>query len=169
MNINVNSWHYRLVKNVTFRDSRRGHVPTSLCPYFRAVMYRVLFFTTVISGLIALFTAMGWPIGLAVMAKIGISGIFGLIGAGIVSCASIVGIFAIGVGSAICVAIGIAKIVEKIGEIRRDRRWAREDKKREDLKNGIEPKQPSIVIAFLKAKHDAVCPNLEFIDDKEAK
>lgn len=167
MNINTNSWHYRLVKNVTFRDSHRGHVPTSLCPYFRAVMYRVLFFTVVISGVVIMLGAMGNPIGISMMAFVGATGLVAKIGAAVAGFFAMTGIFATLIGVAVAGGFGIAKISEKIGEIRRERNYAKYKQELEDIKNGIEPPAPGLLKAWFTAKHDAVCPTLEFVTPEE--
>lgn len=168
MNINVKSWHYRLVKNVTFRDSIRGQVPTSLCPYMRAVMYRVLFFIVAGSFVTFMIGAMGNPLGVSMMAYIGATGLAATIGAAVAGFFAMLGILAVVLGIAASIGVGIAVAVGKIGEIRRDRRWAREAKEQEDLDNGITPPAPGLLKSWFIAKHDAVCPNLEFVETEKS-
>lgn len=169
MNINTKSWHYRLIKTISFRDSQRGIVPTSLCPYMRAVMYRVLFLAIVIIGVTTLLGVMGNPIGITLMASLGISGLAGTIGAAVAGFFAMVAILAAVIGVAVGGGIGIAAIATKVGEIRRERKWARLEKEIEDRANGIIPPEPGLFKAWFSAKHDAICPTLTFVKPEASK
>lgn len=161
MNINTNSWHYKLVKN-TFHSPGKS-VPTSLCPYFRAVVYRLGFFGAIITGLTIMLSNMilepmiGW----------GIAGIWAYVASFF---ASIVILGTILAGACTIVFGGVwawQKIENWWDDRKYDKALERERKEAEDRENGIEPKAPNIVFAFVKAKHEKICPTLTFVDKEE--
>lgn len=160
MKINEESWHYRLIKFVTFRDSQSGRVPTSLCPYVRAVFYRLAFFGTVASGLCALLIGLFYTPMAITLAGVGITNVVLVaISSFVASVVILGGLLAVVVG----LGIGIAKLLDYIMEKRRDKAWAKIDKQREDAANGILPPEPGLIKAFLQSKHDKICPKLTFV------
>ena len=158
MNINVNSWHYKLVKN-TFTSSKG--VPRSLCPYMRAVLYRVMFFGVAASAL----TLMLSNLLVEPMVGLGIAGLWAYVASFF---ASIVMLTLI-LGAACGILFGGVWCVQRIQEWWYDKKIERLQKEVEDRANGIEPKPENIVWAFVKAKHDQICPTLNFTkpEDKE--
>lgn len=160
MNINVNSWHYKLVKN-TFTSSKG--VPRSLCPYVRAVIYRVLFLSAVGTGLTIMLSNML----LEPMIAWGATGVWAYV-------ASFFGsilFLAVILAGACAVVFGGVWAWQRISEWWSDRKYdkkvERERQAEIDRANGIEPKQPNIVWAFVKAKHDKFCPTLNFTKTEE--
>lgn len=157
MNISTNSWHYKLVKN-TFTTSKG--VPKSLCPYFRAVMYRVIFFSAAAVGLTLMLGNMMLP----AMIAWGATGIWAYVGSFF---GSIIFLGAI-LGTGFSIIFGGTWLWQKVEEWRDDRKYAKQVKDEEDRAKGIEPEQPNIVFAFVKANHEKICPTLNFVE-KETK
>jgi hypothetical protein len=155
MNINTNSWHYKLVKN-TFTTSKG--VPRSLCPYVRGVIYRVLFLGAVGTGLTLMLSNML----VDPMIGLGIAGLWAYVASFF---ASIV-MLAVILGAACAIVFGGAWAVQRIQnwwfDRKYDKKMERLQKEAEDRANGIEPKPENIVWAFVKAKHDKICPTLNF-------
>lgn len=156
MIINKNSWHYKLVTNVTFRDSYRGSVPQNLCPYFRAVMYRVVFFATILTALCGMLIGMCWPAAAHLLTSIGIGNkiLIALtsLGMSVITLGSLVGL-------AVLIAMGIHKLVTKFQHWR----YVRYESKLKEKQSPdyVEPEK-GIINAFLTAKHNKICPKLEF-------
>ncbi|AHY25069.1 membrane protein [Pectobacterium bacteriophage PM2] len=165
MNINTKSWHYRLISAITFRDSRRGKVPTSLCPYFRAVVYRIAFIiaTTSIGGFILGLFGEGAAVYLSSLAGITMGPVASIIAGipfGII-------LFAFIIGTVYGLLMGLSKIVGKIVVAYEDYQDKKLDKEIEDRKNGVKPKEPGLIMSFIKSNHDKVCPTLTFISKEE--
>lgn len=162
MNINVNSWHYKLVKN-TFTTSKG--VPRSLCPYMRAVLYRVMFFGAAATGL----TLMLSNLLVDPMIGLGITGLWAYVASFFASIVVLGGILV----AACAVVFGCVWAYQRISEWWVDRRYDKKierlQKEAKDRENGIEPKPENIVWAFVKAKHEKFCPSLNFTtpEDKE--
>lgn len=158
MNINVNSWHYKLVKN-TFTTSKG--VPRSLCPYMRAVLYRIMFFGVTGTGL----TLMLSNLLVDPMIGLGIAGLWAYVASFF---ASIV-MLAVILGGACAIVFGGVWVYQRIQDWWEDRKYDKELERERLKEQGIEPKQPNIVFAFVKAKHDKICPTLNFTkpEDKE--
>lgn len=158
MNINVNSWHYKLVKN-TFTTSKG--VPRSLCPYMRAVLYRIMFFGVTGTGL----TLMLSNLLVDPMIGLGIAGIWAYVASFF---ASIVMLTLI-LGGACAVVFGGVWCVQRIQDWWSDRKYDKELERERLKEQGIEPKPENIVWAFVKAKHNKICPTLNFTtpEDKE--
>ncbi|UIW11387.1 MAG: hypothetical protein [Enterobacter phage ENC9] len=158
MNINTNSWHYKLVKN-TFTTSKG--VPRSLCPYMRAVLYRIMFFGVTGTGL----TLMLSNLLVDPMIGLGIAGIWAYVASFF---ASIV-MLAVILGGACAIVFGGVWVYQRIQDWWEDRKYDKELERERLKEQGIEPKQPNIVFAFVKAKHDKFCPTLNFTtpEDKE--
>lgn len=158
MNINTNSWHYKLVKN-TFTTSKG--VPRSLCPYVRGVIYRVLFLSAIGTGLTLMLSNML----VDPMIGLGIAGIWAYVASFF---ASIV-MLAVILGGACAIVFGGVWVYQRIQDWWEDRKYDKELERERLKEQGIEPKQPNIVFAFVKAKHDKFCPTLNFTapEDKE--
>lgn len=158
MNINTTSWHYKLVKN-TFTTSKG--VPRSLCPYMRAVLYRIMFFGVTGTGL----TLMLSNLLVDPMIGLGIAGIWAYVASFF---ASIV-MLAVILGGACAIVFGGVWVYQRIQDWWEDRKYDKELERERLKEQGIEPKQPNIVFAFVKAKHDKFCPTLNFTtpEDKE--
>lgn len=150
MNINKNSWHYKLVKN-TFNNS--GRIPTSLCPYFWSVVFRVVVYGAM--AFLAVFLASNMLF--EPMVSLGLSTVWAYIASFFASI--LMSATAVGVG--IGVVLGIAWVYDHISEWNSDRKYENAKKEIEDRKNGV---QPSILSAFIKAKHRKICPMLNFVD-----
>lgn len=144
MIINKNSWHYK----VALMGTVSSDIPRSLCPYFWLVVFKCFMLFAGFSALTMLSWTIGVDIATWLFAQIDITltnwtaalpGI--LIGATLIS-------------SAIGTVIGGYKVKERINEKRDEKRWAK-------IKAGEEiPK--NLVVEFIKAKHEKVCPRLEF-------
>lgn len=158
MNINTNSWHYKLVAN-TFTTSKG--VPRSLCPYVRGVIYRILFLGAIGTGLTLMLSNML----VDPMIGLGIAGIWAYVASFF---ASIV-MLAVILGGACAVVFGGVWVYQRIQDWWEDRKYDKELERERLKEQGIEPKQPNIVFAFVKAKHDKFCPTLNFTkpEDKE--
>lgn len=151
MNINTNSWHYKLVKN-TFTTSKG--VPRSLCPYVRGVIYRVLFLGAVGTGLTLMLSNML----VDPMIGLGIAGLWAYVASFF---ASIV-MLAVILAGACAIVFGGVWVYQRIQDWWEDRKYDKELERERLKEQGIEPKQPNIVFAFVKAKHDKFCPTLNF-------
>lgn len=151
MIINKNSWHYRLASSNNILD-----VPKNLCPYVRVVLFKsiILLFGIFVSGFI--FTV----IGTGIVIKFGLSGILFWVSSFICGLIAVVAIIGFVVGA----VIGTMFIHEKWKE--------RKNKKKLDIVNarisaGLYPEPPkSLMREWLDAKHDKICPTLEFNNDK---
>lgn len=160
MKINEKSWHYRLIKFITFRDSQAGRVPTSLCPYVRAVFYRLAFFGSVAFGLCALLIGLFYTPMAITLAGVGITNVVLVAISSLVASVVVLGSVLTAI---VALSIGIAKLVDYITEKRRDKAWAKIDKQREDAANGILPPEPGLIKSYLQSKHDKICPTLTFV------
>lgn len=142
MKIQTNSWHYKLIDN--FSDD----VPRNLCPYIRRLM-------RYLSGIIFVALFLGancWLIGsIPISAFTALTGFVGFLAAlslGVVMLAVAFGVIG-------AIVFGIAYLVETSKEKLKQRRFER-------LKNGIPEKEPTLMGAWIKSKHDKMCPRLEF-------
>lgn len=145
MEINKNSWHFKLV-NEFFTP------PTNLCPYVRKVLASM--------GLAVFFCCI---CVLLFGIVVGVPGIF---------LGSLVGYIVTGVIHADIVIFGVLQVIylvylhwlgmEAYGDYRdfwvslKDKIFSRKPEKPKVHK------EPSIFVEYVKAKHDKICPNLEF-------
>lgn len=154
MKVNKSSWHYKLVTG----DNERA--PTSLCKYVRKLVLLMV----------------GWTIITAILA-VCVAGIFTFILAFLpwfyIDTASNP-LFAVGIVMFILFAIGILEYISlKFNEKKRERaRQAAIDamnnrvNKKTKIEN-IEEVKPNIVIEYLRAVKNKICPMLEFVDDDQ--
>lgn len=143
LRINRNSWHYRLWS--VGRPS--NHKPRNLCRYFWYCVF-VSVLGLVISGL-----AFGGLVGLIYLIATNPTE------------------FAIGTGMLILivgVAAGSVWMIQKMIARKRER----EEERRRRIREGLEPppvpkppKEPSVLLAFLKAKKERYCPLIQVVDD----
>ncbi len=158
MNINKTSWHYAIASKGPHEHSS---VPANLCPYMRRVVVTLAIYilllvcaTGTVPTAYMLFTygpASEWPeISSLLFSLWTMGGFLGLIILAVVAllgCAFAIDHF----------------IVTPYKEAKRERaRVALESGQLSELR---EP-EPSIISAWLKAKHDKICPQLEFVGDK---
>lgn len=146
MQVNMNSWHYRLIENLF--DGDASH---SLCVYFWQVALRLLFVGAVTAFMwtffgmlaVALATSAGWIAAATtpfwLKACIFIFGAFvtlGLLLAGLAVC--------------FLILYGVAKAILTVKELLEQ--W---DDKQEE-------KEDNVLVAYIKAKKRKICPMLEF-------
>ena len=142
MKIQTNSWHYKLI------DQFSDDVPKNLCPYIRKLMKHL----AVIIFIIAFLGANSWLLGtIPVSAFTTLTGFVGFLA----SLISGVVMLLITFGAVGGIVFGIAYLVETFKEKLKQRRFER-------LKNGIPEKEPTLMGAWIKSKHDKMCPRLEF-------
>ena len=149
MQINTNSWHYKLV---TMNGAESA--PRSLCPYFWKGVWHVFLLVLAIGGI----TLAGWGIGVDaaawLFAKCGVvlSSAAAIIPGVIVGWLILAAIF----GTIFLIGYGIYKVISQRKEKKEAAEW-------EARKNGTYvPPQPNIIIAFIKARKEKFCPTLEF-------
>lgn len=149
MQINTNSWHYKLV---TMNGAESA--PRSLCPYFWKGVWHTFLLVIAIGGI----TLAGWGIGVNtaiwLFAKCGVvlSSAAAIIPGVIVGWLILAAVF----GTIFCIGYGIYKVISRRKEKKEAAEW-------EARKNGTYvPPQPNIIIAFIKARKEKFCPTLEF-------
>lgn len=151
MNINPNAWYHQIFK---FYDT---NPPYNLCPYVRKLILLWTFSIGSLAGLCLLLVLLGaaviFGIGMATglfdasafntLQITGLQWVYAFF-AGVISCASIGGIL-----------YGSVALAYKINE------------KRKAKKELIGYKEPSnIVIKYISAKHNKICPSLTFKEPK---
>lgn len=146
MQINTNSWHYKLV---TMNGAESA--PRSLCPYFWKGVWHMAF-----AAFAVCFA--GWGVGVDVA-----TWLFAQCGVVLSSAAAIIPGLIVGwlmlaaiFGTIFLIGYGIYKVISRRKEKKEAAEW-------EARKNGTYvPPQPNIVIAFIKARKEKFCPTLEF-------
>lgn len=132
MKISKKSWHYRFLR------AQRYAVPTSLCPYFWAVVFEALKMLVIGAILIALAAIVAMILFVTPI--------------GYMFDASWVTEKEMGASVAFWAMIIIMATVEGT------RRFYR----RLRQKRAATPKEPNIVTAYIKARKEKICPTLEF-------
>lgn len=157
MNINVNSWHYRFI-----RSSFNGNVApaTNLCPYVRQLVWAslkaflVTFVVLLISGLAGMWASdlinTFFALGLSPTALIALAIIPGAL-----TVATIVGACGL-------IGFGIYKVTEYYENRKSDKMYEILKAKQEGT--WVEP-EVGLIRSYLTAKHDKICPKLEFKRD----
>lgn len=153
MNINKNSWHYRIVAS----GETDKKIPTNLCPYIRRLIFKSAFFLlfAFVVGFVftgagsGMLTPLGWFSG-------AVFWIASFIAGAVVICGAIAAVIGGGIG----IAYGTVKYKERKTEKKRQKEKAR-------VAAGLEPEEPkSLAREWFDAKHDKICPTLEFTDGK---
>lgn len=149
MQINTNSWHYKLV---TMNGAESA--PRSLCPYFWKGVWHT--FLLAFAAFAVCFA--GWGVGVDVatwmfaQCGVALSSVAAIIPGLIVGWLMLAAIF----GTIFLIGYGIYKVISRRKERKEAAEW-------EARKNGTYvPPQPNIVIAFIKARKEKFCPTLEF-------
>lgn len=163
MIINRTSWHYRLLSALDF------NIPRSLCPYFWKTMFALAFSLIVIIVCCVIFGAMTYGLGYAVFYNVPL-----------VELSLIDHLICVGVS--LLIDIGITSIVllffyifvrdfrETIHEKVYESRFLKNIRKHDDYydyqvankKGDFKVKKKNLLVEFLKAKKEKVCPTLEF-------
>ncbi len=157
MVINKNSWHYRIAKlGKTFASD----IPTNLCPYFRLVAFKSL--GMLILSFLALFLFFNAGMA-AIMAWTGVSKM--AVTFVTVLIATGIGVLVVAVFAGIVAGIGFC--VVKLYAKREQKQLEKIIEKNRQIREGtwVEPEK-NIFVAWLSAKHDKICPQLEFKNDK---
>lgn len=138
MRINRKSWHYRLLRATEFDPS------DNLCPYCRQVIAAIVL--AIIFGAIGL-AAIGLALGPFVQFFVeGDAAVWALLG---------------GVGDIFVLSVLLSNVVS---ERRRRERIARRSQAVErDWAPRTPPKEPGLLRLWLRAKHEKVCPRLDFV------
>lgn len=148
MIINKKSWHYRLV------TAGSNKAPVNLCPYVRRLLWVILCWI----GVAFFVTLAGLGIGTTLIPHIFpafTSGVAFLVVSGVVG----VLLFSAIVVAVIGIAIGVAFSMKKYEEYK-------ENKEIERAISGVPLKPKSLLVAWIEAKHNKICPSLEFNNDK---
>ena len=135
MKVNKSSWHYRWMRKIGFS------VPTNLCPYFWKVIW---------SGLVFPVVAVVATIG-TIFLTMPIWGLF-------------VDIHAIQILGFVIGSIEIALLICALC-VQLKERWEYERYQEHGYYGKPRSKANSLFRAWMKARHDQVCPILEFVDD----
>ncbi|UJJ22089.1 hypothetical protein [Erwinia phage Virsaitis27] len=160
MQIDRNSWHFKLNK---FYSGNEWKIPTSLCPYF----WKTAFFT-----LFAFIKAVGvaslaWMLGNGL--TVWLLGVVGITTGSVVTAISsvFVGLILIAAIGAVCfgIAFGVHWLTEWVKDYLEERKYQKEKERRE---SGIPPKEPSLMMSFIKAKKSKFCPSIEFVDAEKS-
>lgn len=153
MIINKNSWHYRFLKfaDASFKE------PKSLCPYVRQIVIKAIFCSFLVFIMGFFFVVVGTSVLAKFAVPVGLAywvGGFAL-GAAIV---------AVAIGAIVGGIFGLMFLTEKYKERKSEKRTA-EMKKR--MEAGLDPEPPKTLMReWIDAKHDKICPTLEFTNDK---
>lgn len=148
MNIDPGSWHYRLL--LSWNSYKVYKVPTNLCPYIRQLAAALFIFSSVGLGVLSLVgstlaawtaLAMGWDLS---------------------EDSPYHAIYMIGgsVSAVIAIVLLWAALYWSVQGIKFAYRKARNAVSSDT--GPVEPSEPSLVVEYLKAKHDKVCPQLTF-------
>lgn len=154
MIINKNSWHYRFL---TYGENAFFEVPESLCPYVRKIVIKALIY--VFLALIVGFFF--FVVGTSVLAKFAVPvGLLYWVGGFALGAVIICGIIAAVVGA----GFGAYYLYTKWKERKETKRRA---EMKERINAGLDPEPPKTLMReWIDAKHDKICPTLEFNDDK---
>lgn len=154
MIINKNSWHYRFL---TYGENAFFEVPESLCPYVRKIVIKALIYVF-LALIVGFFFVV---VGTSVLAKFAVPvGLLYWVGGFALGAVIICGAIAAVVGG----IFGAMFLTEKYKKRKSEKRIA-EMKKRRDA--GLDPEPPKTLMReWIDAKHDKICPTLEFNDDK---
>lgn len=144
MNINKSSWHYRLL-NALFNK-----IPTSLCPYF----WKTVWALVMVSGLTTLFISAIASVGLATLKAFGITSGLVLVTSPLIG--------AVLIAIMVAIMVGVAILYDHVKSSVRQKKWQRDAKKREEIAN--REYKESLIVSFLKAKKEKICPSLKFVD-----
>lgn len=143
MIINKNSWHYKAISAI----SSNSDVPKNLCPYVRKLLFMGIFLIWLIGMIGFVFFQSGIPVA----AYFGITGVLGGILAFFAGALGWAALIAVIVGVVFVVVMGKEKLKER-----------QEEKEMKRVESGT-PK--SLVSSWIEAKHDKICPVLEFKND----
>lgn len=158
MKVNVNSWHYLLQKNVCKSD--KG-IPLSLCPYFWATMWRIVFLIVVTIICTFILNMLGFA------ALMSLTELFGIVPLGDSATMSIIGMSVYISVPILClvgiVALSLAIIAGLIIVFVPPFLWKHTKKlfKTKSVSVPIQHVQDSLIVEFVKAKHSKVCPMIE--------
>ncbi|ADQ53197.1 conserved hypothetical protein [Aeromonas phage 65] len=139
MNIKTSSWHYRFINS--FFDT----VPRSLCPYFWKVVWGLM----LVTGMVLLLLGASFSIGVSILEFFAVN-----IGLVAMISAPFVGVFAIAIAIIVLVFIAISW-----GEVKIKLRSISKKSSRSN-----EKKTPSLVVSYIKARKEKICPTLKFVD-----
>ncbi|QYN80546.1 hypothetical protein [Kosakonia phage Kc304] len=160
MQIKRDSWHYKL--NM-FYSNREWNIPTSLCPYFWKTAFFTLFAFIKASAVCIVAWCMGNSLTVWLLSKIGV-----VLSSTVVAVPSVfVGLIMIATIGAVCfgIAFGAHWLTEWVKDYLEERKYQKEKERRE---SGIPPKEPSLMMSFIKAKKSKFCPSIEFVDAEKS-
>lgn len=136
MVININSWHYRLLQFLDFRT------PVNLCPYFWKVIAAIItafagMFAIALLASSAIFSLiyLFYPIPLTELSEV---------------------LLLLGIAEWLVFLVIMSIVVWHYGRERYDE-W-----RSQQPVVDRPPKEPNIIVEFFKAKHEKVCPRLQF-------
>lgn len=146
-NIKPTRWHYRLL--LSWHNGRASRVPANLCPYVRALLGVLLLFsvmafvaTMMVVSFVLLWTAvfLGWPI---------------------TDDTPFDAFYAIGFAVSVGLVIGVLMLAGKFA-------WRGTKHVWHAARGTPNNSEPSLVVEYVRAKHDKLCPSLTFKDkDKD--
>lgn len=162
MNINKNSWHFKL--NMWFKSGNIWKIPTSLCPYFWTTVMHIFLIVIAVLFVCSLGFMFGAPLlmntGLVVF--LGITSVFWQYVVatvlGIVSTAAFIAFLAF-------VAFSIIYGGHHLQLMYSDYKTRKGDER--EAAGLPRYKEPNILIAFIKARKEKLCPHLNFVEGEK--
>ncbi|QPB08933.1 hypothetical protein CPT_Metamorpho_196 [Klebsiella phage Metamorpho] len=161
MNINKNSWHYKM--NFWFKSGNIWKMPKTLCGYFwTTVMHLVM----CLAGF--LFVSMvGIMFGAPLVVDAGLgawlgisSGIWTWIVSAIVGIIAVIVLVSVIAITAFSILFGFSKTKEAIKEIKSKKEAAR-------ISAGLPTKEAPMFIQYLKARKQKVCPMINYVEGEK--
>ncbi len=160
MNINKNSWHFKM--NLWFKSGNIWKMPKTLCGYFWTTVLHILFSSAITIFIGSIAWMFGWPLvaETGIFAWIGISlSTFWLnvvaVPVGAVFIAAFVLAFA-------AIAFGFIFGLEKFKEYRKNKQFT---KKLARVKAGLPAEaEPLVFIQYLKARKQKVCQMIDYVE-----
>ncbi|UNY41183.1 hypothetical protein [Klebsiella phage KP185] len=162
MNINKNSWHFKM--NLWFKSDNMWKMPKTLCGYFWTTVFHILLSSAIAAFIGIIAWMFGWPIvaetGILAWMGIGLSAFWLNVVAvpvGAVVIAAFVLLFA-------AIAFGFIFGLEKFKHYRNQKQYT---KKLARVKAGLPAEaEPSVFVQYLKARKRKVCPMIDYVEGK---
>lgn len=162
MNINKNSWHFKM--NLWFKSDNMWKMPKTLCGYFWTTVLHVLFSSAIITFIGSVAWMFGWPIvaDTGILSWIGISlSAFWLNAVAVPVGAVVIAVFVLLFAA---IAFGFIFGLEKFKRYRNQKQYT---KKLARVKAGLPAEaEPSVFVQYLKARKRKVCPMIDYVEGK---
>lgn len=154
MNINVNSWHYRFIRSSFNGNSMPA---TNLCPYVRQLVWACIKAFLVTFVILFISSLAGFWASYLINTFFGLQ----LSQVAFFALAIIPGALTVAliVGTSALIGFGLYKVTEYFENRKSDKMYAIMQAKQDGT--WVEP-EVGLIRAYLTAKHDKICPKLDF-------